>query len=81
MIDPGKVVLAGGIGRNGDLLLGPIRSRLAELVPLHPPEVTVSATGPDGSLLGAIDVGVASARNAAFAAAQRFEALDVRKGV
>ena len=81
VIDPGKVVLAGGIGRNGDLLLGPIRSRLAELVPLRPPEVTVSATGPDGSLLGAIDVGVARARNASFAAAQQADALDVRKGV
>ncbi|MET3806328.1 putative NBD/HSP70 family sugar kinase [Nakamurella sp. UYEF19] len=71
VIDPGKVVLAGGIGRNGDLLLGPIRSRLRELVPLRPPEVTVSATGPDGSLLGAIDVGVAGARDTAFTRAQR----------
>jgi predicted NBD/HSP70 family sugar kinase len=81
VIDPGKVVLAGGIGRNGDLLLSPIRSRLHELVPLRPPEITISATGPDGSLLGAIDVGVARARDSIFAAAQQSDALDVRKGV
>jgi len=77
VIDPGKVVLAGGIGRNGDLLLGPIHSRLRELVPLRPPEVTISSTGPDGSLLGAIDVGVARARDATFAA-QQADAHDVR---
>jgi predicted NBD/HSP70 family sugar kinase len=70
VIDPGKVVLGGGIGRNGDLLLDPIRKRLQTLVPLRVPDLFVSATGPEGPMLGAIEVGVSLARDATFAAAQ-----------
>lgn len=70
VVDPGKVVLGGGIGRNGDLLLEPIRNRLQTLVPLRVPDLFVSATGPDGPMLGAIEVGVSLARDSTFAAAQ-----------
>ena len=70
VVDPGKVVLGGGIGRNGDLLLEPIKNKLRTLVPLRVPALSVSATGPEGSLLGAIEVGVALARDSTFAAAQ-----------
>jgi predicted NBD/HSP70 family sugar kinase len=55
------VVLGGGIGANGDLLLEPIRSHLAAVIP-YPPRVEVSALGEAAVLTGALATGVQAAR-------------------
>jgi predicted NBD/HSP70 family sugar kinase len=60
------VVLGGGIGANGDLLLAPIRERLAEQLPF-PPKVEVSTLGDAAILTGALAVGLTSALESAFA--------------
>ena len=64
--DVALVVLGGGIGANGDLLLGPVRSLLAEWLP-YPPRVEVSSLGETAVLTGALSVGVHSARENVFA--------------
>ena len=55
------VVLGGGLGANGDLLLEPIRERLAADLP-YPPRVEVSALGDAAVLTGALATGVRAAR-------------------
>jgi predicted NBD/HSP70 family sugar kinase len=69
VLDPGLVVIGGGIGHNGDLLIEPIRAALAELVPLQSPELRVSGLDTDAPLLGAISAGLERARRVAFEAA------------
>ncbi len=54
------VVLGGGIGTNGDLLLDPVRRRLAAWLPF-PPEVKISTVGDAAVLTGALAVGLRSA--------------------
>jgi predicted NBD/HSP70 family sugar kinase len=54
------VVLGGGIGSNGDLLLGPVRRLLAAWLPF-PPRVEVSTVGEAAVLAGALAVGVRAA--------------------
>jgi glucokinase len=54
LVAPTVVVVGGGVGRNGDLALGPIRAALARLGPAGPPiEVVPAALGDDSGLLGA----------------------------
>jgi len=60
------VVLGGGLGVNGDLLLGPVRRRLAEWLP-YPPRVEVSSLGEAAVLTGALAVGVRAALDNVFA--------------
>ncbi len=60
------VVLGGGIGANGDLLLAPIRKRLAAQLPF-PPKVEVSTLGDAAVLTGALAIGLTSALENAFA--------------
>lgn len=60
------VVLGGGIGVNGDLLLAPIRERLAGQLPF-PPRVEASALGDAAILTGALAVGLVAALESAFA--------------
>jgi predicted NBD/HSP70 family sugar kinase len=64
--DVALVVLGGGIGTNGDLLLDPIRSRLAEWLPF-PPRVETSGLGDAAVLTGALAVGLELARERVFA--------------
>jgi predicted NBD/HSP70 family sugar kinase len=64
--DVALVVLGGGIGANGDLLLGPVRALLAEWLP-YPPRVEVSSLGETAVLTGALAVGVHTARENVFA--------------
>jgi predicted NBD/HSP70 family sugar kinase len=68
VLDPGVVVIGGGIGHNGDLLLEPITDALAGLVPLHVPRLRVSRLGTDAPLLGAVSAGLERARRVAFEA-------------
>ncbi|MFD5389735.1 ROK family protein [Streptomyces sp. NPDC127074] len=50
-VDPELVVIGGGLSRIGDLLLTPLRARLAELC-LFPVEVAASALGDEAVALG-----------------------------
>ena len=60
VVDVELVVLGGGIGSNGDLLLGPVRRLLSEWLPF-PPRVEVSTVGEAAVLAGALAVGVRAA--------------------
>jgi predicted NBD/HSP70 family sugar kinase len=53
VLDPGMIVLAGGIGRNADLLAEPIRRQLAETIPVVP-DIVGGHLGEDAVLVGAI---------------------------
>jgi predicted NBD/HSP70 family sugar kinase len=64
--DVALIVLGGGIGANGDLLLGPIRALLAERCP-YPPRVEVSSLGDAAVLTGALAVGLRAALDNVFA--------------
>ena len=63
--DVALVVLGGGLGTNGDLLLDPIRSLLAEWLP-YPPRVEVSSLGDAAVLTGAVAVGLRAALDNVF---------------
>lgn len=65
VLDPELVVLGGGIGRNADLLLTPLRARLRELTPLRP-RVVGSTLGDDAVLLGAVAMAADAARERVF---------------
>ena len=54
LVAPTVFVIGGGVGRNGDLVLTPIRAALARLGPAGPPiEVVSAALGDDSGLVGA----------------------------
>ncbi len=54
LVAPTVFVIGGGVGRNGDLVLTPIRDALARLGPAGPPiSVVPAALGDDPGLLGA----------------------------
>lgn len=54
IVAPTVVVVGGGVGRNGELVLAPIRSALARFGPAGPAIAVVTATlGDDSGLLGA----------------------------
>jgi predicted NBD/HSP70 family sugar kinase len=61
VLDPGMIVLAGGIGRNADLLAEPIRRELAQTIPMVP-DIVGGHLGEDAILAGAI----ASAKDSAW---------------
>jgi predicted NBD/HSP70 family sugar kinase/predicted transcriptional regulator len=65
VLDPELVVLGGGIGRNADLLLDPIRATLKELTPLHP-RVAPALLGDDAVLIGALATAAEAARKQVF---------------
>jgi predicted NBD/HSP70 family sugar kinase len=65
VVDPSLVVLAGGIGRNADLLLSGVENQLHTASPLRP-RVLVSALGPDAVLRGAVSTAVGLAREQVF---------------
>ncbi|HVB73269.1 MAG TPA: ROK family transcriptional regulator [Ktedonobacteraceae bacterium] len=65
ILDPELVVLGGGIGRNVDLLRGPLERRLSEITPLRP-RIVASELGENAVLLGAISTALAVARDLVF---------------
>src|SRR2546423_6242106 len=65
VLDPELVILGGGIGRNGDLLLGPIENELRQLLPFRP-RVVVSALGEDAVLQGAVATALEVAQERVF---------------
>jgi predicted NBD/HSP70 family sugar kinase len=66
ILDPELVVLGGGIGRNGDLLMGPIERRLRRLLSIPAPRIVTSALGDDAVVLGALAIALAKARERVF---------------
>jgi len=69
VLDPALVVLGGGVGRNGDLLLEPVRRALASVSPIGP-RIEVSELGADAELLGAVAMGLVVAEDRLFARAE-----------
>jgi predicted NBD/HSP70 family sugar kinase len=65
VVDVELVVLGGGLGANADLLLGPVRERLAAWLP-YPPRVEVSSLGEAAVLTGALAVGLRAALENVF---------------
>jgi predicted NBD/HSP70 family sugar kinase len=63
--DPELVVLGGGLGMNGDLLLGPVRAFLGEWLP-YPPRVEISSLGESAVLMGAVATGLQAALDNVF---------------
>jgi predicted NBD/HSP70 family sugar kinase len=63
--DVALVVLGGGVGRNGDLLLPPVRAHLAQQLP-YPPRLEVSNLGDAAVLTGALAVGLRAALDNVF---------------
>lgn len=67
VLDPELVVIGGGLGRYGeDVLLDAVRLRLADMTPLSPPPVRLSALAGDATVLGALAIGLATAREIVF---------------
>jgi predicted NBD/HSP70 family sugar kinase len=67
MLDPGLIVLGGGVGSNADVLLDPVKNRLSELLALAPPPIEMSALGRENVVLGALAAGLDRARDAVLA--------------
>jgi predicted NBD/HSP70 family sugar kinase len=72
VLDPGLVVLGGGIGANGDLLLEPVDRELQALGPFRPRLMT-SELGDEAVLEGAVATALAAAHDTLFARANRSE--------
>lgn len=67
VLDPELVVLGGGIGvQAGDLLIGPVTECLRDLVALRVPMIKASTLGTEAVLLGALAVGLTTARDLVF---------------
>jgi predicted NBD/HSP70 family sugar kinase len=55
IVDPEKIVLCGGLGEFGDLFAGPIRDRIAGVIPTeYQPEIIPSSLKLDAAIFGAI---------------------------
>jgi predicted NBD/HSP70 family sugar kinase len=65
VLDPGLIVLAGGIGRNADLLAGPMRRELAATIPVVP-DIVGGQLGEDAVLVGAIATAMETAWDLVF---------------
>jgi predicted NBD/HSP70 family sugar kinase len=65
VLDPGLIVLAGGIGRNADLLAEPMRRELAETTS-SVPEIVGGHLGDDAVLVGAIAAAMDTAWDLVF---------------
>jgi predicted NBD/HSP70 family sugar kinase len=69
VLDPELVILAGGIGRNGDLLIPPMAAGLRQLLRSELPAIEVSALGDDAVVLGALATALSVARQRVLAKA------------
>ena len=63
VLDPGLIVIGGGIGGNADLLLEPTKRLLADLLALSPPPIEMSMLGRDAVVLGGLAAGLDRARD------------------
>lgn len=78
VVDVELVVLAGGIGRQADVLVAEIRAAVARAVPFAP-RIEVSALGDQAVLLGAVALGTSLAQDSVFA--QRSNAYQAAREV
>jgi predicted NBD/HSP70 family sugar kinase len=65
VIDPELVVIGGGVGKNTDLLTGPLQRALANATPMHPP-IVPGELGEEAALTGAIATALHTARDVVF---------------
>jgi predicted NBD/HSP70 family sugar kinase len=65
LLDPELVILGGGIGMNGDLLLGPIDRELRAISPFRP-TIVVSELGEEAVLHGAVSTALSAAQDQLF---------------
>jgi predicted NBD/HSP70 family sugar kinase len=65
IVDVELVVLSGGIGRQADFFIAPIRKLVNEILPF-PPKVEVSKLGDSGILVGALQIATAQACDIVF---------------
>jgi predicted NBD/HSP70 family sugar kinase len=65
VLDPQLVILGGGIGMNGDLLLGPIERELRAISPFRP-RIAVSELGDEAVLHGAVSTALSAAQQQLF---------------
>jgi predicted NBD/HSP70 family sugar kinase len=72
------IVLSGGIGRQADFFLSPIKKLVSEILPF-PPKIAVSKLGDNGILIGTIHIATAEAREKVFQSAMIPTALDQAK--
>ena len=66
VLDPELVILGGGVGRSGDLLIGPIEQELRQILPFRP-KLAASVLGDDAVLQGAVTIALEAARERVFA--------------
>ena len=69
VLDPGLVILGGGIGANDDLLLKPIAQELSALGPFRP-RLLVSQLGDEAVLSGAVTTALEAAQDRVFTRAR-----------
>jgi predicted NBD/HSP70 family sugar kinase len=72
ILDPELIILGGGVGRSGDLLLGPLERELHALSPFRP-RVLAAALGEDVVLHGAVATALEAARREVFSRSSRRE--------
>ena len=65
IVDVELVVLSGGIGRQADFFIAPIRKLVNEILPF-PPKIEVSQLGDSGILVGALQIATAQACDLVF---------------
>jgi predicted NBD/HSP70 family sugar kinase len=65
VLDPGLIVLSGGVGGNADLLVAPMRRALATTIPVVP-DIVAGQLGEDAVLAGAIATALSTARDLVF---------------
>ncbi len=70
VLDPGLIVIGGGVGGNADLLLDPTKRLLGDLLALSPPPVEMSMLGRDAVVLGGLAAGLDRARDDVLAQIQ-----------
>jgi predicted NBD/HSP70 family sugar kinase len=66
VLNPETVILGGEIAQAGDLLIEPLRTRVAALVPRPPRRFAVSVLGEDSAALGAVQVALQKAQDRIF---------------
>jgi predicted NBD/HSP70 family sugar kinase len=62
------IVLSGGIGRQADFFIAPIKKLVSEIIPF-PPRIEVSNLGDNGILIGTLQIATQDAREIVFEAA------------
>ena len=65
IVDVELVVLSGGIGRQADFFIAPIRNLVNQILPF-PPKIEVSKLGDSGILVGALQIATAQACDLVF---------------